>query len=429
MTNVIRHATDVIMAGLDHHNGLYHWNILMACMPTPPLPPAPLPPGLLPIPPVSFHLVGCPITWPSNGHFVPSVLVEGDPIVQRNHKTEYVPHIPPGCNYFVPVTIYFSGSTWKLGVATVMAGDKAVASTILGPLFATYNCNDPVSFPSGRGYASASVIVSPTQSDLWDAFVEMAVQAVVELFCSAILSVFGGMLKNWISKRFGMYFAKRSAYRATYAAAKEVIELSANRRQRDLARLAMLRNLRNEALDDIRDVWRKKKGLGPGELSDEIRKGAAKEARDEAGKIAAKKFTEAEAEKEAAEKAAKQALKDAKSGEERKAAQRAYYEALTRDPGAEGAQQGAAQATEGALKPANIGHRGGPGTPSSPKKTADPQAVGQRAGRDAARDHGTTNAAKDYGLDGGGEWGKGALTDAAEAERQSSMSKPEPEPK
>lgn len=182
---VVRNAWNVVMIGADHHGGLYYYNIHTG-LGTPPGPPIPHPPGLLPMPAHSFHFVMTSSAWPYGDHKInPTVIVEGDPIISKGHEAKFVPHIPPGGNLVVFVTIGFSASKWAFGVGSVQATAGPVASTLFHQHGANYNCQDPCSSPfMNLMVATASVQVSPTPADLQAAAVEMAMQSGIEMLIS-----------------------------------------------------------------------------------------------------------------------------------------------------------------------------------------------------------------------------------------------------
>lgn len=66
------------MAGLDHHAGLYYFNVFTG-LSVPPAPPIPYPPSLLPWPPFSFHPVFGTSRWPmGNAKTNETVIADGN---------------------------------------------------------------------------------------------------------------------------------------------------------------------------------------------------------------------------------------------------------------------------------------------------------------------------------------------------------------
>jgi len=100
---VVRKAWTVPVVGLDNHGGLYYYNWSTG-LGTVPGPPVPHPPGLSPFPAHSWHAVLTCSAWPEGAvgkHKTnDTVIVEGDPIVSKDHSVGHDVHIPPGASPF-----------------------------------------------------------------------------------------------------------------------------------------------------------------------------------------------------------------------------------------------------------------------------------------------------------------------------------------
>jgi hypothetical protein len=201
MARVVRKAWNVAMVGVDHHNGLYYFN-LFSGVGIPPGPPVPIPPGLAPVPPFSFHAVATTSAWPlGEDKSNPKVVAEGDPIVSKGHESKKHLHIPPGGNLLIPITLIFSSSKWMLGVGSVQATKGAVAATMLGPIGANYNCQDPCTCPFPNVMTATSTVhVQASPGDWLQAAIEMAIQSAIEFALSFALGKGPDVMKGLVNK-------------------------------------------------------------------------------------------------------------------------------------------------------------------------------------------------------------------------------------
>jgi hypothetical protein len=220
MARVVRKAWDVAMVGLDNHGGLYYFNIFTGTG-IPPGPPVPHPPGLAPYPPFSFHAVLTTSAWPlgedkSNG----TVLAEGDPIVSKGHESKKHAHIPPGGNLLIPVTLFFAGSKWMLGVGSVQAKNGPLAATMAGPIGANYNCQDPCACPFPNVMTATSTVhIEASAGDWLQAVAEMAIQSALEFAISFALGKGPDAMKDLIEK-FGSAALKKGLEKLGVGAGK-----------------------------------------------------------------------------------------------------------------------------------------------------------------------------------------------------------------
>jgi hypothetical protein len=275
--------------GLDHHNGLYWQNIWTGLAP-PGLPPAPIPPGMTPAIPHSVHGVQYAATdWFSmDDQSHANILADGSPVFSRKHTIKRTPHCPPGVNVAVVSTIAFSTSTFKLGVDSVQANENALASTFQGIKFYTLQCGDPMSLPSGGGFAPGTVHIMPTVDDFEQAHLEWLMGAGVELAASWVFGKVAGPIFAQVSKRMGglgRFLPKAWGAKAAREAERQAAREAAEKVVRENGRDAFLSN---EA---------RRLGLNPNNLDD-----ASKRAIDEAFEKEVK---------EVGEKAAKEAGGDA----------------------------------------------------------------------------------------------------------------------
>lgn len=256
--------------GLDHHNGLYWQNIWTGLAP-PGLPPAPIPPGMTPAIPHSVHGVQYAATdWfamdPDQSHA--NILADGSPVFSRNHTIKRTPHCPPGVNIAVISTIAFSTSTFKLGVNSVRANTLALASSVNGIQFYTVQCGDPVSLPTGRGFAPGTVHIMPTVDDHQQAQLEWLMGASVELAATWLFGKVGGPAFELLAKKlggFGQHIPKWLANKLAKGAEREAAQEAAEKVVREHGYDAFVSN---EA---------RRLGLNPNNLD-----GASKKAIDEA---------------------------------------------------------------------------------------------------------------------------------------------------
>lgn len=222
---VIRKASDVQFFGLEHHNGLYYYNLFTG-LGTYPGPPVPIPPGMFPSY-MSIHATCAHADWVSlDDKSNSTVIADGQPIASKDHAAKVVPHLPPGGNLLFPITTAFSTSTWKLGVSSVVATQGPVASSTRGSLFVNLNCGDPFSTPTGIGDCDGSVHVTPTAGDWAQAGCEWLVQAAFELAINWGLGKALGGLKSVAArqlKRIHPAFAKEVAERSAREAAEAAV--------------------------------------------------------------------------------------------------------------------------------------------------------------------------------------------------------------
>jgi hypothetical protein len=224
MARVVRKAWNVAMVGVDHHGGLYYFNLFTGTG-IPPGPPVPWPPGLAPVPPVSFHAVATTSAWPlGEDKSNPTVLAEGDPIVSKNHESKKHLHIPPGGNLLIPITLIFSASKWMLGVGSVQATNKAVAATMAGPIGANYNCQDPCSCPFPNVMTATSTVhVEASAGDWAQAVAEMVIQSALEFAISFALGKGPDAMKGLINK-FGNAALKEGLEKLGVGAGKYLLK-------------------------------------------------------------------------------------------------------------------------------------------------------------------------------------------------------------
>ncbi|MCC6556783.1 MAG: hypothetical protein IT372_27820 [Polyangiaceae bacterium] len=307
---VVRKAGDVAMIGYDNHGGLYYYNFYTG-LGTVPGPPVPYPPGLSPLPPFSVHLVITTSAWPFGDHKINNtVIVEGSPIVSKGHEAKHDVHIPPGGNLLLVGTLYFAASKWVLGVGSVQATAGPVASTMLGPVGANYNCQDPCSAPfPNLMVATASVQIEPSGSDWGFALLEMVVQSLVEFLMSVLLELpfvkglFDKLLRAllprkalrlliWGMEKVGVKVAQgveragakdaleRHATRALEKEAKEILTNAAEARAREIARQEASGATREAAQAAGQRAWEKAWKDGMKELNDKTFKPPSDSARE-----------------------------------------------------------------------------------------------------------------------------------------------------
>jgi hypothetical protein len=191
---VVRFDAEVILAGFDHHNGFYYYNLFTGLGPIPG-PPIPHPPGLLPSLD-SWHFVMADATWDVDDKSADSVRADGDCILTKDHAAKHVVHIPPGGNVLIAVTIYFATATWKFAVHSVLAEKRPVASTLRDHTGFTVDCGDPISLPSALYTSPGTVHITPTAADFGAFAMEMAKTGLAELAASAAVGWGLGKAKN-----------------------------------------------------------------------------------------------------------------------------------------------------------------------------------------------------------------------------------------
>lgn len=193
-SRVVRFDAEVILIGLDHHNGLYYYNWVTGLGPIPG-PPFPHPPGLFPGLD-SWHFVMADATWDVDDKSADSVRADGDCILTKDHAALHAVHVPPGGNILVGVTIYFATSTWKFAVHSVLAEKRPVASTLSEHNGFTVDCGDPISLPSAFYKSPGTVHITPTPGDFGAFAMEMAVINMAEFAASAAIGWGLGKVKN-----------------------------------------------------------------------------------------------------------------------------------------------------------------------------------------------------------------------------------------
>lgn len=250
-SRVVQLRSEVASAGLDHHNGLYYFNLFTG-LSVPPAPPAPIPPGFLPTP-LSLHFVAVPINWVGlDDKSNPTVLVESHPIVSGDHAAKYSPHVPPGGNVLVPVTIAFASTTWKLAISSVIAPSGPVASTVSDAFGVTINCGDPISMPTGVYESPGSVHVAPSATDWGRAVLEWAATAVVEVVAAWGFGKGANWAKAAVMKKLSTEVAKSIAEKVAREAAEVTVRRNGQRFMKSFAEGAgdaATKQLAEEALE------------------------------------------------------------------------------------------------------------------------------------------------------------------------------------
>lgn len=223
-----------MVAGVDHHNGLYYVNMWTGLTPSPfapPYVPAPIPPGMTPSG-YSFHaVVTCADHISLDDKSNPTVLAEGAAVVSKDHAAKHVVHIPPGGNILTPLVILFSSATWKLAVASVVGANGSLASTAISSIGFTNNCADPCSMPLNLMVSVSSVHIEPSGADWACAGVEYFVTAVIEIGLSFAFTKLGDAAKRYIAKRLALQATARTAKATSSFSQKLVPQLRSLEKQ------------------------------------------------------------------------------------------------------------------------------------------------------------------------------------------------------